>query len=93
MNGELTLLLLRLAFLTLLWLFVFGVVYALRTDLFGQRVRRMPADQAQPGDLVWSPGHIGIYAGDGRMYDSPRTGRTTGLHRIWSSRVSYGRAA
>jgi pSer/pThr/pTyr-binding forkhead associated (FHA) protein len=46
-NGELTLLLLRLAFLTLLWLFVFGVVYALRTDLFGQRVRRMPADQAQ----------------------------------------------
>ncbi|MFD3443406.1 FHA domain-containing protein [Microbacteriaceae bacterium 4G12] len=47
MNGELTLLLLRLAFLTLLWLFVFGIVYALRTDLFGQRVRRMPADQGQ----------------------------------------------
>lgn len=47
MNGELTLLLLRLAFLALLWLFVFGIVYALRTDLFGQRVRRLPTDAGQ----------------------------------------------
>jgi hypothetical protein len=46
-NGELTLLLLRLAFLALLWLFVFGIVYALRSDLFGQRVRRLPADAGQ----------------------------------------------
>jgi Inner membrane component of T3SS, cytoplasmic domain len=45
--SDLTLLLLRLAFLTLLWLFVFGIVYALRTDLFGQRVRRLPTDAAQ----------------------------------------------
>ena len=42
--GELTLLVLRLAFLVLLWVFVFVIVYALRSDLFGQRVRRMPAD-------------------------------------------------
>ena len=41
--GELTLLLLRLGFLLLLWTFVFFVVYALRSDLFGQRARRMPA--------------------------------------------------
>jgi hypothetical protein len=40
--GELTLLVLRLAFLVLLWVFVFVIVYALRSDLFGQRVRRMP---------------------------------------------------
>ncbi len=38
--SELTLLILRLAFLAVLWLFVFAVVYALRSDLFGQRVRR-----------------------------------------------------
>lgn len=38
--SELTLLILRLAFLLVLWGFVFAVVYALRTDLFGQRVRR-----------------------------------------------------
>ena len=44
--SELTLLLLRFGFLALLWLFVFGIVYALRTDLFGQRVRKMPTDVA-----------------------------------------------
>jgi pSer/pThr/pTyr-binding forkhead associated (FHA) protein len=40
--SELTLFLLRIAFLALLWFFVFGIVYALRSDLFGQRVRKMP---------------------------------------------------
>lgn len=44
--GELTLLLLRLGFLVLLWAFVFAVVYALRSDLFGQRARRLPVSQA-----------------------------------------------
>ncbi|GAB3040509.1 antibiotic biosynthesis regulator FhaB [Parafrigoribacterium mesophilum] len=42
--SELTLLLLRFGFLLLLWAFVFAVVYALRSDLFGQRVRRMPQE-------------------------------------------------
>jgi hypothetical protein len=45
--SELTLLLLRFGFLLLLWAFVFAVVYALRTDLFGHRARRMPADAPQ----------------------------------------------
>lgn len=45
--GELTLLILRIAFLAILWAFVFAIVYALRSDLFGQKVRRMPA-AAQP---------------------------------------------
>ncbi len=44
--GELTLLLLRIAFLAVLWGFVFAIVYALRSDLFGQKVRRMPAPAA-----------------------------------------------
>ena len=44
--GELTLLLLRLGFLVLLWAFVFAIVYALRSDLFGQRARRLPVQAA-----------------------------------------------
>lgn len=44
--GELTLLLLRIAFLAIMWGFVFAIVYALRSDLFGQKVRRMPAPAA-----------------------------------------------
>jgi pSer/pThr/pTyr-binding forkhead associated (FHA) protein len=39
--SELTLLILQLAFLLLLWGFVFFVIYSLRSDLFGQRVRRI----------------------------------------------------
>jgi hypothetical protein len=40
--SELTLLLLRIGFLVLLWFFVFAVVYSLRADLFGVRVRKLP---------------------------------------------------
>lgn len=42
--SEPILLLLRFGFLALMWAFVFSIVYALRTDLFGQRVRKQPAD-------------------------------------------------
>ena len=44
--SELTLLVLRLGFLLVLWLFIFGIVYALRSDLFGQRVRKLDQDAA-----------------------------------------------
>ena len=44
--SELVLLLLRIGFLVLLWFFVFGVVYSLRADLFGVRVRKLPAEAA-----------------------------------------------
>jgi hypothetical protein len=44
--SDLTLLILRLVFLAVLWVFVFAVVYALRSDLFGQKVRRQTADGA-----------------------------------------------
>ena len=37
--SELTLLLLRIGFLVLMWFFVFAVVYSLRADLFGVKVR------------------------------------------------------
>lgn len=40
--SELTLLLLRIGFLILMWSFVFAIVYALRSDLFGTKVRRLP---------------------------------------------------
>ncbi len=44
--SELTLLLLRIGFLILMWAFVFAIVYALRSDLFGTKVRRMPSAAA-----------------------------------------------
>ncbi|WP_309614996.1 FHA domain-containing protein [Salinibacterium sp.] len=53
--GELTLLILRIAFLVVLWGFVFAIVYALRSDLFGQKVRRLPAAAAAPAAAVVAP--------------------------------------
>ncbi|MHC3000153.1 FHA domain-containing protein FhaB/FipA [Microbacterium sp. HJ5] len=44
--SELTLLLLRIGFLVLLWAFVFAVIYSLRADLFGVKVRKMPEPAA-----------------------------------------------
>ena len=41
--SQLTLLVLQLGFLALLWFFIFAIVFALRSDLFGQRVRRLSA--------------------------------------------------
>ena len=48
----------------------------------GQVVSR--AD-ALPGDLIWSPGHIGIYAGGNMQIDSPRPGKTIQFRAIWQS--------
>ncbi|WP_199183400.1 FHA domain-containing protein [Cryobacterium sp. Y82] len=50
--SELTLLVLRIGFLLLLWMFIFGIVYALRSDLFGQRVRKMKTDVAPAASAV-----------------------------------------
>ena len=56
--SELTLFILRFGFLGLLWFFVFAVVYALRTDLFGQKVRKLPVDAAAPTYVPETPAPV-----------------------------------
>ncbi len=51
--SELTLLVLRIGFLLVLWLFIFGIVYALRSDLFGRRVSKLPAEG--PAEFAAAP--------------------------------------
>lgn len=55
--SELILLLLRIGFLLLMWFFVFGVVYSLRADLFGVRVRKLPVE-ATAGAPVPAPAAV-----------------------------------
>ncbi|PFG34926.1 C40 family peptidase [Sanguibacter antarcticus] len=40
---------------------------------------------AQPGDLIYSPGHIAIYAGGNTQIDSPRPGKTIQFRDIWQA--------
>lgn len=61
--SELMLLVLRIGFLVLLWFFVFAVVYSLRADLFGVRVRKMPAGEAPvPAPIHQAPRPTGTPA-------------------------------
>ncbi|WP_295825917.1 FHA domain-containing protein [uncultured Microbacterium sp.] len=53
--SQLTLLLLQGGFLVLLWFFVFGVVYSLRADLFGVKVRKLPEPTASPAPAAAAP--------------------------------------
>jgi len=39
-------------------------------------LRRVSLDDMRPGDLVYRPGHIGMYIGKGRMVHAPHSGRT-----------------
>lgn len=40
---------------------------------------------ALPGDIIWSPGHVSIYAGGNDQIDSPRPGKTIQFRSIWQS--------
>ena len=48
----------------------------------GTRVSR--AD-ALPGDIIYTPGHVGIYAGGDLQIDAPRPGKTIQFRGIWQS--------
>lgn len=60
-------------------------------------VARSVSDPA-PGDLVFvynggggSIGHVAIYAGNGYWWEASNPSTGVGLHRAWSTSVSYGR--
>ena len=45
--SELTLFLIRLAYLAILWIFVLSCISVIRSDMFGARVARQPAGEAR----------------------------------------------
>ncbi|WP_175410053.1 C40 family peptidase [Streptomyces sp. TRM64462] len=60
------------------------------------KTRRISKSYRSKGDLVFFHGrggvyHVGIYAGNNKIWHSPKSGSWVKLDRIWSSSVSYGR--
>ena len=49
--------------------------------------------KARVGDLVYSPGHIGLYIGDGKMIHSPETGDHVKISPLHSNMVGIARPA
>ncbi|MEU2766921.1 C40 family peptidase [Streptomyces diastaticus] len=60
------------------------------------RTKRVSPANRRKGDLVFfhSGGnvyHVGIYAGGGRIWHSPKSGAVVRLEKIWTGNVRYGR--
>jgi cell wall-associated NlpC family hydrolase len=60
------------------------------------KTRHVPASQRKAGDLVFFHSgrnvyHVGIYAGKGKIWHSPKTGDVVKLQKIWTKSVWYGR--
>lgn len=63
----------------------FGI--SLPHSVSGEAARgtRISIQDAQPGDLIVMPGHIGFYAGNGNILDAPDSGRSISIRPIWTS--------
>ncbi|GAA2635678.1 C40 family peptidase [Streptomyces vastus] len=60
------------------------------------KTRHISASSRKQGDLVFFHSgrnvyHVGIYAGKGRIWHSPKTGDVVKLQKIWTKSVWYGR--
>ncbi|WP_058234784.1 C40 family peptidase [Devriesea agamarum] len=51
--------------------------------------RHISKSEARPGDLVYKPGHIGIYAGNGMIIDAGNSIKDTSERKLWSGNWSY----
>ncbi|MFD3956625.1 MULTISPECIES: C40 family peptidase [Streptomyces] len=60
------------------------------------KTSKVAKSKRKQGDLVFfhsgrSVYHVGIYAGNGKIWHSPKSGDVVRLAKIWSKSVSYGR--
>jgi cell wall-associated NlpC family hydrolase len=53
----------------------------------------VPRSKARLGDIVYSPGHVGLYIGDGKMIHSPHSGRHVEVAPLHSNVVGFARPA
>ncbi|GAA1410292.1 C40 family peptidase [Oerskovia paurometabola] len=47
------------------------------------------AAEARPGDLIWTPGHVAIYAGNGMQIEATTPGSTVKHSKIWQNNPTF----
>ncbi|MFI8524959.1 C40 family peptidase [Promicromonospora sukumoe] len=50
---------------------------------------QVSAAEALPGDIIWSPGHVSIYTGNGMQIEAPVPGQTVRESKIWQDSPVY----
>jgi len=68
---------------------LFGISTPSSSSGYANIGTRVSAADALPGDILYTPGHVGIYAGGGQQLDSPVPGKTLQLRGIWQSNPVY----
>lgn len=53
--------------------------------------KRISRSEARPGDLVYHPGHVGIYAGNGMILDAGNKAKGTSIRKLWNANWSFYR--
>lgn len=72
------------------WVFrKFGISLPHSSSAQGKMGTRVSKSQAKPGDLVWIPGHVGIYVGNGKIMHAPKPGSHVKIQKMWSANWKY----
>ncbi len=66
-----------------------GISLPHSSSAIGSMGTRIPRSQARPGDIIWTPGHVSLYAGGNQQIDASRPGTTIQFRKIWQSNPTF----
>lgn len=54
-----------------------------------EQITPVPLDDLEPGDILWRPGHVGLYVGNGWVVHAPGRGRSVSYQPSRSYRAAH----